>query len=226
MFSKGSNWITFSSSSPLSRLLIWVSFFVLISGKSDWLNDFCDLFMYERISSTQFFYCTSPGGQKLRSIFEVLIGCFHPWSFRASQNDQFGNVVWMKARKWFFFFVPFSWIDETIKTFFCTSVSLVRFFWLASLKCQIIIFIRNPFDFLKKIELNRIWFKFTIVSSAPLGDFVLINGQSDWLNSFVTYSCMKDSHQLIFLHFTWWAKTDCFHPVSIPRSQNDRIENL
>ena len=48
------------------------------------------------------------------------------------------------------------------------------------------------------MELNNIWLNFTIVWSAPLGDFVLINGQNDWLYNFVTYSCMKDSHQLIF----------------------------
>ena len=133
IFSKGSSWITFSSSSPLSRLLIRVSFFVLISGKSDWFNDFCDLFMCERNSSTQF-YRTSPGGQKLTSIFEVVIYYFHSWSFRASQNDWFENLVWLKARL-VCLFVLFSWIDESHQYLFCTSVTLVRFFWLASLKC-------------------------------------------------------------------------------------------
>ena len=59
----------------------------------------CDLFIFEneRNSSTQFFYCTSPGGQKLTSSFEVLICYFHSWSFRASQNDWFENLVWLRA---------------------------------------------------------------------------------------------------------------------------------
>ena len=32
-----------------------LTLFVLVSGKSDWFNEFCDLFIYEKNSSTQFF---------------------------------------------------------------------------------------------------------------------------------------------------------------------------
>ena len=134
IFSKGSSWITFSSSSPLSRLLIRVSFFVLISGKSDWFTDFCDLFMGERNSSTQFFYRTSTGGQKLTSIFEVVIYYLHSWSFRASQNDWFENLVWLKARLVCLFCTVFLdwWISSILILHFSISV---RFFCLPSLKC-------------------------------------------------------------------------------------------
>ena len=134
IFSKGLSWITFGSSSPLSRLLVRVSFFVLISGESDCFNDFCDLFMYERNSSTQFFlshFTWWAETDKHLWCGNLLFSFIIFSSFSKRLIWKFGMVESATGMSFCTVFLDW-WISSILILHFSISV---RFFWLASLKC-------------------------------------------------------------------------------------------
>ena len=98
------------------------------------------------------------------------------------------------------------------QNFFCISVYLVRFFWLASLNF-------HPASCSQKdrIELHLVQVHHCLICFW-VSFFVLISGKSDWLNDFCDLFFMKETHQLNFLialHLV--GRKAC--------SQNDWFEN-